>query len=148
MRVECAIEEETFPLNVWKSRPLGLRGLNDSYFRTRVLFFSSVSTNCTGISTDLSKEEANAYPDVHRLAVQVHEHLLSPTNLLTQGIVDRVTGAPPWMPLTLAPLDGVACLLPRRALLYLLSRWPGGGVSGRAEADGIPRPLRLLLLRS
>jgi hypothetical protein len=40
------------------------------------------------------KEEADAYPDIVRLVVSVHEEFLSPTELLTQGIENSVTGGP------------------------------------------------------
>jgi hypothetical protein len=40
------------------------------------------------------KEDADPYPDVHRLAVPVHEHFLGATDPLAHGIVDSVTGAP------------------------------------------------------
>src|SRR5215217_7106566 len=39
-------------------------------------------------------EETYPYPDVHRLAVPAHQHLLRSTNLLARGVVDCVTGAP------------------------------------------------------
>ena len=39
-------------------------------------------------------KEAQAYPDIARLAVPVDENFLNPTDLLTQGIEDGVTGGP------------------------------------------------------
>src|SRR5687768_15410019 len=107
---------------------------------TRVFLTSSVSTNCTGISMYRDQhsphpEEANTYPDVHRLAVGVREHPLDNTDLLPHRIVDPVTSA----------VVGCRRSCPAHVDLrvygcfghfVLLSRRPDGGASGSAEAGG------------
>src|SRR5215204_1116681 len=89
------------------------------------------------------KEDADPYPDVHRLALPVHEHFLGATDLLAHGIVDRITGAPLGflLPCAARTRSPVHCCLGH---FLPLSRWLGGGMSGRAEAGGKSRPLRSL----
>jgi hypothetical protein len=114
-----------------------------TYFRTSAFLVSSVSTNCTGISTDLIPRD-RPYPVVHRLAVPVHERFLGATGLLAHWLVDRVTDA---------QLVGFRrpCAALMRSPVYccvghfsLLPRLPSGGVSSSAEAAGKSRLPRWL----
>jgi hypothetical protein len=110
-----------------------------SYFSTRVSLSSSVSTNCRDQHRP-RPEVAYPYSHVHRLALTVGEHLLGDPDLLAHGIVDRVPGAPLFSAdLALLARDRLSTTASGTSLL---SRWPGGGVSGREEAGGKARPLR------
>src|SRR5215218_7935101 len=74
--------------------PLGLRGMHKLLLQGEG--FSNL-VRLDELHRDQHRprpEEAYSYPDVHRLAVPVHEHFLRTTDLLTHWIVDRVTGAP------------------------------------------------------
>jgi hypothetical protein len=88
--------EETFPPGTpTRSRCFELvLDSRDSYFRRRVFLFSSVSTNCTGISADfIPKRPIRTLTYPGSPAVPIHKHLFRATDLLTHGIVDCVTGA-------------------------------------------------------
>ena len=80
--------------------------------------------------------KANPYPDVHRIAIPVHEHFLGATELLAHGIVDRVTDAPLGLrrPCAARTRSLLHCCLVH---FFLLSRLPGSGMSGRGEAGGL-----------
>src|SRR5215208_432487 len=88
-------------------------------------------------------EKANTHPDVDRLAVGVREYPLDNTDLLPHRIVDRVTSTVVGCRRSCPAHVGwrVYCCFGH---FVLLSRRPGGGTSGSAEAGGKPRPLRWL----
>jgi hypothetical protein len=63
------------------------------------------------------REDADPYPDVHRLAVPVDEHFLGATELLAHGIVDSVNRHPTRVLPTFRRSREMACpLLPRTLL--------------------------------
>src|SRR5215212_6777882 len=102
-----------------------------------IVYLGKLHRNQKGLQT----EETDPHPDVFGFFVPVHEHFLRPPDLLPQRIVDRVTSAPlgcrRYCIVTLGLL--VYCCIGH---FWLLSRWPSGGVSSRAEAGGKSCPLR------